>query len=87
MRTSDGIELMARADDPVNVVNELRACSRRPGRSRAEFMQLAAGRASLATGKPVRSDSAEHFVADLLAAGLLLDETETETRGDPHDEE
>lgn len=78
MRTQDGLELIARSDDPINVVNELRATSRRPGRSRAEFMQLAAGRAKLQTGKPIRSDSAEHFVADLLAAGLLIDDDQPE---------
>jgi hypothetical protein len=78
MRTSDGIEITA--TEPRKMVRELRAASHLPGRSVAEFMQLAASRAALLSGKPVRSDSAENFVTDLIAAGLLIGETQPEEK-------
>jgi hypothetical protein len=75
MRTHDGLELTAKT--PAGIVHELRVATRgRRGRSEADFMAIAASRAELQTGKRIRCDTAEHFVADLLTAGLLLDNPE-----------
>lgn len=59
------------ATSPAELVRQLARGSWDPAESDAEWMEQAAARAELQSGQPVRSDSAEHFVEDLLAAGLV----------------
>lgn len=59
------------ASSPVELVRQLARGSWAPAGSDAEWMEQAAARAELQTGHPVRHDSAEHFLEDLLAAGLV----------------
>lgn len=68
--TSDGDTF--RADSPEELVEALREASRTPSLSPADFMEAASRRARLQTGAEIRTDSAALFVADLIAAGLLI---------------
>jgi hypothetical protein len=70
--TIDGLALRGRT--PEEIIEELRATSRSPGRTTAQFMDEMASRTLLLTGHRVRTRTAEDFIADLVAAGMLLDE-------------
>ena len=72
MRTRDGLEL--RGNTAAEVVHELHEASRSPCATDAEFARQMAGRAMLQTGRRIRPWPLEDFVADLVEAGLLLDE-------------
>jgi hypothetical protein len=54
-----------------DVVIALRAMSRSPGRDLADYMGSTSARARLQNGSVVRGDTCAHFLADLVAAGLL----------------
>lgn len=72
MRTKDGDYVMGAT--PAEQVADLRAKAFNQGDNDAEYMRLTASRALLQTGKRVRCDTAEHFIADLMEAGLLWEE-------------
>lgn len=72
-RTREGIPL--RSTDPKELVGELHAMSRSPCASDAEFRREMAGRALLQTGRRVRHGDDGSFVADLVTAGLLIDDS------------
>lgn len=72
MKTNDGIELTGRT--PAELVRELHKMSMSPAADDVQFMDQMAGRCLLQTGKRCRSWPAEDFIADLIAAGILVDE-------------
>ncbi len=75
-RTNDGQSL--HATRPKAVVKELHKASHTPEKDDQAFMKVTASRVRLQFDKRVRTDSAEHFVQDLLQIGLLIDETDAE---------
>jgi hypothetical protein len=73
-RTNDGQVL--KTISAAEVVSELHGLSFSPCADDQEFMVQTAERVSVQFEKRVRSDSPEHFVEDLIAAGLLVAEVE-----------
>ena len=68
--TDDGKEFLAR--DEAHLVAQLRADSFTPSPSDAAFMRDVAERARFQDKRIVlRTDTTEHFVSDMIAAGLL----------------
>jgi hypothetical protein len=74
MRTLDGLELSGGSPD--EIVADFHAKAFGPEADDATFMSEVAHRGEQQTGQPIRSDSAANFIADLLAAGLLLDKAD-----------
>ncbi len=60
-----------RGEDAAAVVGQMLNVSRTPAPDLGQFMREAAARAALQTGATFRSDTAEHFLDDLVAAGLV----------------
>lgn len=76
MRTNDGLTL--RGCTPEEMVEELRASSRSPGLTLGNFMDEMASRTLLLTGHRVRTRTAQGFIEDLVAAGVLLVDDEVD---------
>lgn len=53
------------------VVDHMRRGAHDPGATELEYMRAAAERAEAQSGKVIRTDTHENFVADLVGAGLL----------------
>lgn len=70
MRTQDGLEIHSHT--PEGVVQELHKMSLAPSHNDREFMRSVSDRVMFQTGKRIRTDTASHFVEDLLGIGLLL---------------
>jgi hypothetical protein len=68
--TNDGEVLQA--VDALQVVERLRSTAIFPTPSTEEYMVEVSARAFLQNGSIVRTDTAEHFVADLLGGRLLV---------------
>lgn len=74
-RMNDGKRV--RALSPHELVGWLRRKSDAgPATSRREWMKETAERAEQSKGTAVRTDTAEHFVADLIRVGLISEEKE-----------
>lgn len=71
MRTSQGEPLEGAT--PKEWVASLRQNTHFPEKDTRTFMRQTARRAKVQTGKPVRYNTAENFINDLLKAGLLLE--------------
>jgi hypothetical protein len=74
---NDGSGVTITADRPGQVVDKLHQASRsdqRQALSRKEFREETALRAQEQSGKPVRADTNENFLADLIAVGLITEE-------------
>jgi hypothetical protein len=54
-----------------DLVSRLHASSRAPEASDKDFMREVAARARLQTGKRIRHNTPENFIADLAKAGLI----------------
>lgn len=61
------------ADNAYDLVGKLSRSSLDSQSDQREWMKQAANRAKSVTGLDVRSDTAGHFVEDLLASGLIRD--------------
>jgi hypothetical protein len=73
-----------RADELVNLMHD---SSLARASSDQEFMKEMAGRVKFATGVAIRTDDAEAFIADLIAAGYLKPMSDDEEEGkDVHEE-
>jgi hypothetical protein len=59
------------ADDAEELVEQLHQDSFAPASSDQEWMKQTAERTVTQTGQPIRSDTAQHFVDDLLEQGLM----------------
>lgn len=53
------------------LVDEMNASAFEPAPTRIDFMVRTADRVADQIGKPVRADTVEHFVEDLMGAGLI----------------
>jgi hypothetical protein len=71
----DGAKFLA--EDEADLVSKMRIDAERwaPAADDAQYMKQTAARAKVQTGRTVRSDTPEHFVADLIAAGLVTELT------------
>lgn len=63
----NAIEAATSAD----LVSQMHKASFDPDGTDQEFMVATASRVRLQNGQQVRSDTADHFVADLIAAGMI----------------
>lgn len=61
------------AENAFDLVGKLNRSSRDSQSDQREWMKQAADRAHSITGLDVRSDTAGHFLADLLSCGLISD--------------
>lgn len=68
-----GERQVIRADNAYDLVGQLNGSSRNAKTNQRDWMKGAAARAKTVSGFPVRSDTAGHFVEDLLACGLLAE--------------
>lgn len=64
-------DITIEASDAEGVVQQMRSGAHDGGGTDRGYMDMVADRARVQTGKAVRTDSYENFVADLVAAGLL----------------
>ena len=67
--TRDGLTFFA--DSAPDVVRFLRESSHYPKPTAEKFMRSVASAVAVQTGHSVRYDCPEHFVADLMTAGLI----------------
>jgi hypothetical protein len=72
LRTRDGDEVFGAT--PEDQARELHKMSRAPCASDYDFRREMASRAVMQTGRDVRFDTAAHFIADLVAVGVLIEE-------------
>jgi hypothetical protein len=75
-RTNDGAVL--RSTEQVDIVRELREMSNTPTESDSQFMRETADRIRAKLDRRVRYHNEVVFVADLLEAGLLIDDDKGE---------
>jgi hypothetical protein len=59
------------ADSAASLVEQMHSASYATAEDDATFMQETAERTQTQNGAPIRFDTPEHFVADLIAAGLI----------------
>lgn len=59
------------AGDEAELVRQMHESSRAPDPNDQKWMRSVADRAKLSTGATIRHDTPEHFIADLIEAGLL----------------
>lgn len=74
-RTNDGQVL--KAATPEGIVSELRELSNTPSASDTAFMRDSADRIRAKLGRRVRTRDSNMFVADLLDAGLLINDDDS----------
>jgi hypothetical protein len=74
-RDIDGVKFRGATAD--EVVRDMHQQSFSAAKDDTLFMQQSAARASAMIGRPIRSNTADNYLADLVEAGLLSKDTES----------
>jgi hypothetical protein len=72
LRTRDGDEVFGETAE--DQARELHKMSRSPCATDYDYRREMASRAVMQTGRNVRFDTAEHFISDLIAVGILTED-------------